>query len=100
MSHADVNGFGDHAVQNLRIVTAAACIETTKGTIIGIFHQYAHLGTGKTIHSTNQMRRFGLSICDLPRLMEVNSCIYHPDGCIIPLKIRNGLPHMDMWKPT
>ena len=100
LSHADVSGLAEHSVSDLPICTVAGMIKSSQGTIIGIFHQYAHLGTGKTIHSTNQMRDFGISICDTPRALGGQQRIHHPDGYIIPLSIRNGLPYMDMSPPS
>jgi hypothetical protein len=99
LNRADISGLADHAVKDLPIVTAAACISTSRGFIIGVFHQYAHLGTGKTIHSSNQLRHFGLLICDTPRVLGGDQRLRHPDGYVIPLSIRNGLPYLDMWKP-
>jgi hypothetical protein len=98
---ADVTGIADKSVPNLPICTVAGLIETHKGYIIGIFNQYAHHGQGKTVHSMNQMRHFGLKIDDTPRsLGHGKQCIQTPDGYIIPLSIRNGLPFMDMTPPT
>ena len=52
MTHRAVNvqGVNDHQVTNLTIVTAGGIVQTQHGPVIAIFHQYAHLGTGKTIH--------------------------------------------------
>ena len=100
LHHADVSGLAEHAVTDLPIVTAAGVIISSQGPIIGIFHQYAHFGSGKTIHSINQMRRFGIDICDIPRTLHGKQRIHHPDGYVIPLSIRNGLPYMDMHPPT
>jgi hypothetical protein len=100
LSKADVTGIADHAVIDLPISTVAGLIETSNGCIIGIFHQYAHLGTGKTIHSTNQLKSFGLQVIDTPRYLRGRQQILHPDGYVIPLSIRNGLPYMDMCPPT
>ena len=66
---ADVTGLAEHSVADLPISTVAGLIETSNGPIIGIFHQYAHLGTGRTIHSTNQLKSFGLEITDTPRIL-------------------------------
>jgi hypothetical protein len=57
---ADVTGLADHAVKDIPIVTVAGFLSSSCGKINGIFHQYTHLGTGKTIHSANQMRHFGI----------------------------------------
>jgi hypothetical protein len=45
MNHADVSGLAEHAVMDLPIVTAAGVLTSSQGPNIGIFHQYAHLGS-------------------------------------------------------
>ena len=45
-----------NSLHDLRIVTAAGLIESTEGPVISIFHQYAHHGKGKSIHSVPQMQ--------------------------------------------
>jgi hypothetical protein len=97
---ADVLGLAAHMVSDLPIATVAGVIQTSQGHIIGIFHQYAHLGTGKTIHSATQLRQFGVHVCDTPCSLHGQQRIHHPDGYVIPLSIRNGLPYMDMYPPT
>ena len=101
LSSADVTGIADKSVNNLPLCSVAALIETHKGPIIGFFHQYAHYGKGKTIHSINQMKHFGILINDTPGVL--SGCQPHiktPDGYCIPISIRNGLPYMDMTPPT
>jgi len=100
LNNADVSGLADHSVTDLPIATVAGVLTSSQGNIIGIFHQYAHLGTGKTIHSANQMRHFGVDICDTPTALRGKQQIHHPDGYVIPLSIRNGLAYMDMHPPT
>jgi Reverse transcriptase (RNA-dependent DNA polymerase) len=99
---ANVSGIADKSVTDLPICTVAARIDTHKGPIIGIFHQYAHYGKGKTVHSVNQMKHFGISIDDTPRQLNATGkqSIITPDGYIIPISIRNGLPYIDMTPPT
>ena len=84
---ADVTGIADQTLTNLPIVTAAGFIETMRGPIIGIFHQYAHNTAGRTIHSLGQLRSFGLDICDKSRLLNGQQQITTPDGYTIPLAI-------------
>jgi hypothetical protein len=100
LNHADVSGLADHSVTDLPIATVAGVLSTSQGPIIGVFHQYAHLGSGKTIHSANQMRHFGVDICEVPQALQGKQCIHHPDGYVIPLSIRNGLAYMDMYPPS
>jgi hypothetical protein len=100
LSHADVSGLDEQTVTDLPIVTAAGVLQSSQGYIIGIFHQYAHLGTGKTLHLSNPMRHFGLDICDIPHNLRGLQRIHHSDGYVIPLSIQNGLPYMYMHPPT
>ena len=57
-----VQGVSDHEVTDLKIVTAGGIVPMQHGLVIAIFHQYAHLGTGKTIHSSIQLEEFGLQV--------------------------------------
>jgi hypothetical protein len=52
----DGTGLADHAVKDIPIANVEGVLTSSRGKIIGIFHQYTHLGTGKTIHSANQWR--------------------------------------------
>ena len=97
---ADVTGLADHKVTNLPISTVAAVLQTTTGPVVGIFHQYAHHGMGKTVHSIPQLRSFGLSVDDSSRKHGGSQRILTPDGYVIPLHIRDGLAYMDMHPPS
>ena len=44
-------GIDDHELTGLNVVTAAALLYTQKGPIIGVFHEYSHLGKGRSIHA-------------------------------------------------
>ena len=48
-------GVDDHELTGLSVVTAAALLDTQKGPIIGIVHEYAHLGKGRSILAAGQM---------------------------------------------
>ena len=56
-AHRKINivGIDDHELTGLNVVTAAALLDPQKGPIIGIFHEYAHLGKGRSIHAAGQM---------------------------------------------
>ena len=54
----NILGIDDHELTGLNVVTAAALLDTQKGPIIGVFHEYAHLGKGKSIHASGQMEWF------------------------------------------
>ena len=46
----DISGIDNHQMTGLRIVTAGGVVPTQRGDVIGIFHQYAHVPQGRTIH--------------------------------------------------
>ena len=50
----NIVGIDDHELTGLNVVTAAALMDTQKGPIIGIFHEYAHLGKGRSIHAAGK----------------------------------------------
>jgi hypothetical protein len=101
LAKADVSGIAENDLTDLGIGTFAALIETTEGEIIGLFSQYADYGTGKSVHSSSQMRDFGLDVNDVARRYHDGlQRIVTPEGHAIPLKIRNGLAYMDMRPPT
>ena len=52
---ADVIGVGENVIKDLNICTIAGLINTCSGPVIGIFHQYAHYGEGKTVNSVPQL---------------------------------------------
>ena len=56
-THRKINivGIDDHELTGLDVVTAAALLDTQKGPIIGIFHEYAYLGKDRSIHAAGQM---------------------------------------------
>jgi hypothetical protein len=95
-----VTGIANNTLPDLKICTVAALIETQKGPIIGIFHQYAHSGSGKTIHSVRQLRQFGTIVDDTPRSHGGKQRLETLEGYIIPLSIRDGLTYIDMSPPT
>ena len=55
-THSKINivGIDDHELTGLNILTVAPLMDTQKGPISGIFHEYAHLGKGRLIHAAGQ----------------------------------------------
>jgi hypothetical protein len=96
----DVTGIADNILKKIPICTVAGLIQSQHGPIIGVFHQYAHHGSGKTIHSVSQLRQFGTIVDDTPRNFGGRQCLETLDGYIIPLSVRSGLSFMDMSPPT
>ena len=95
-----VMGIAGNSLDDLRIVNAAGLIESTEGPVIGIFHQYAHHGKGKSIHSVPQMQDFDVHVDCTSTKKNGMERVVTPDGWIIPHHIRNGLAYMDMRPPT
>ena len=95
--YVDVAGLNNHQEHGLRIASGAAIIETNCGPHVGVFHQYAFLGKGKTIHSCGQMEMFGLEVNDKSHIVGGKQCINTPDGIVIPLSFRQGLPYLNMY---
>ena len=96
----NVTGIADNTLTQIPVCTVAGLIQTQHGPIIGVFHQYAHQGTGKTIHSVSQLQHFGTIVDNTPRYFGGKQRQETLDGYIIPLSTRSGLPYMDMSHPT
>ena len=58
----DVSGIDDHEMNNLPVVSEAGVVNTQRGLVIAIFHQYAFVPNGKTIPSCIQMESYGLNV--------------------------------------
>jgi hypothetical protein len=98
---ANVSGIGNTNLTNLPLCTVAGLIQTTAGPIVGIFNQYAHLGTGHTIHSCNQMRSYGAIADDVPCALGGDQHIISPNGCyVLPLSVAGGLTYLKMQPPS
>ena len=91
----------DHELTGLNVVTAAAFLDTQKGPIIGIFHEYAHLGKGRSIHPAGQMEWINCKVDDRSKVVGGAQRIETSDGYVIPLSIDSGLVYMHpIWIPT
>ena len=90
----NIVGIDDHELTGLHVVTAAALLDTQKGPIIGIFHEYAHLGKGKSIHASGQMEWFNCQVDDRSKIVGGAQRIETPEGYVIPLSIETGLVYM------
>ena len=64
----NIVGIDDHELTGLNVVTAAALLDTQKGPIIGVFHEYAHLGKGRSIHAAGQMEWFNCQVDDRSKI--------------------------------
>ena len=95
-THRKINivGIDDHELTGLNVVTAADPLDTEKGPIIGIFHDYAHLGRGQSIHAAGQMEWFNCKVDDRSKVVGGAQRVETSDGYVIPLSIEFGLVYM------
>ena len=70
-------GIHNHELTGLPIVTTSVVLQTNQGPIIGIFHEYAHLGKGSSIHASGQLKWFHTQVNNVPRLLVGNNTC-HP----------------------
>jgi hypothetical protein len=94
--HVDIQGIDNHRMTDVPIVTAGMVVNTQKGEVIAILHQYAYTGKGKTIHSSGQLEAFKQDVYDKSVKVGGKQQIETPDGYVIPLNFRNGLPYLSM----
>ena len=97
----NIVGIDDHEVTGLTVVTAATLLDTQKGPIIGVFHEYAHLGKGRSIHAAGQMEWLNCKVDDRSQHVGGTQSIQTSEGHVIPLSIEYGLVYMhSMRVPT
>ena len=97
----NIVGIDDHELTGLNVVTAAALLDTQKGPIIGVFHEYAHLGKGRSIHAAGHMEWFNCQVDDRSKLVGGAQRIKTYEGYVIPLSIESGLVYMHSMRiPT
>ena len=97
---ADITGIDNHKIKDVPISTVAGLINSNKGPLIAIMHQYAYTGKGTSIHSSGQLEHHKSKVDDRSRTVGGKQMIVTIDNYAIPLNIRQGLPHMDMERPT
>ena len=90
----NIVGIDDHELTGLNVVTAAALLDTQKGPIIGVFHEYAHLGKGRSINAAGQMEWFNCQVDDRSKIVGGAQQIETSKGYVIPLSIESGLVYM------
>ena len=96
----DIQGIDSHRINEIPIVTAGGVINTQKGPVIAIMHQYAYTGKGKSIHSCAQLEAHKQTVDDKSSKVGGSQRINTLDGYTIPLNIRSGLPYMSICPYT
>jgi hypothetical protein len=59
-----IQGIDDQMIKDILIGTVGAVINSQRGEVIAIMHQYAYTGKGGTIHSSGQLEWCGNNIND------------------------------------
>jgi hypothetical protein len=54
----NITGIDNHQMVKIPIVTAGAYMNSNKGPVIGIFHQYGWVKSGRSIHSSPQLEHY------------------------------------------
>ena len=94
----DIKGIDNHLVNDINIGTVGGIVQTQKGPVIAIMHQYALFGKGASIHSACQMEWYKNDVNDksihVPGGMQRIKTL---EGYIIPsLSIKDGLARLDI----
>ena len=91
----DVVGIDQHTISRRPIgsigMVGRALYNGRPQEVIFIFHQYAILDRGQTIHSSIQMEAFGNVVDDKAIAYGGSQTISTPQGMVIPLDVKNGL---------
>ena len=91
----DIQGIDNHTLRRVPIGTVGCVVATQRGDVILIMHQYALLGSGRTIHSSIQFEDWNNTVSDTGIAFGGQQRIVTPDGYAIPLDIANGLVFMN-----
>jgi hypothetical protein len=88
----DIRGIDNHHCTHIEIGTVSGVVQTHKGPVIGIMHQYSLLKKGSSIHSPCQFKWYKNDVNDKSILVPGGlQCIQTLDGYIIPLSVQDGL---------
>jgi hypothetical protein len=97
----DIKGIDNHHVNDIGIGTVGGVVNTQRGPIIAIMHQYALLGKGASIHSPAQLEWYKSDVNDksihVPGGLQRIKTL---EGYIIPLTIKDGLARLDIHPYT
>ena len=97
----NIIGIDDHEMTGLNVVTAATLLDTQKGPIIRVFHEYAHLAKDRSIHAAGQMEWFNCKVDDRSQHVGGAQNIQASEGYVIPLCIESRLVYMHSMRiPT
>jgi Reverse transcriptase (RNA-dependent DNA polymerase) len=90
----DIRGIDNHQLTDISIGTVGGVVDTHKGPVIAIMHQYALIGNGHSIHAPCQIEHFKNHVDDKSKLVGGTQCITTNDGYALPLIIKDGLARL------
>jgi hypothetical protein len=96
----DIRGIDNHQVTDIDIGSVGGVVQSQKGSIIAVMHQYALLNKGHSIHSPCQFESYKVTVDDKSVCAGGTQRIQTPDGYTIPLSIKDGLARLDIWPYT
>ena len=92
----DILGIDQHTMNDIYIGTAAGITESQNGPVILVMHQGAYHGKGHSIIAPTQLEAFGNVVDDKSRKFGGTQRISTPEGYVIPITIRHGLPYIPL----
>ena len=93
-------GIDNRQLCSIPFVSAGGVYQYQIGPVILIFHQYAHYGKGKLIHSPVQFEAFQNKIDDRSIKFGGNQTIKTHDGYVFYLYFTDGLPYLRLQSFT
>ena len=91
----NLNGIDEHTVRDLPLMIMGAHTETQRGPVIMIYNQAAKMFDGFTIIAPGQLEANGWTCHDKsPKITGRPACLISPEGYILPLGFRHGLPYL------
>ena len=95
--HVNVRGIDNHELSSIPLASVGGVVTTQFGDVIAIFHQYAYVGRGKTIHSSAQLEFFKNDVNDKSiKVPGGLQRIQTNDVYCMPLRIISGLPYLPL----
>jgi hypothetical protein len=86
-----IQGIDNHMIKDVLIGTVGAVVNTQRGEVIAIMHQYAYTRKDGTIHSSGQLEWCGNDVNDCSiKVKGGRQQLTTPDGYIIPINVRRG----------
>ena len=97
--HVDITGIDNHELPAVPLGAGGMVVRSNHGNIIAIIRHGVILPTHKTILSSVQMESFKIVVNDVSPSVGGHGLITTPEGYIIPLMFRQGLPYVPGARP-